>query len=305
VTIAPATADRPDCTVVTVTYDSERHVDGFLDALDASAASMRVVVVDNASTDASATRARARAGVVVVPSEVNGGYAAGINLGRRLAVPARPVLVANPDLRFRPGAVEELLAALDDPTVGVAVPRLVDGDGLEQRSLRREPSVLRELGEAMFGDHVPRRPGWLSEVVRSDEAYRCATDVDWATGAAMMITPAGDRAITAWDESYFLYSEEVDAAARVRAAGLRIRYVPTATAEHDGGGSGSSASLVALQAVNRVRYFERRHGVLHSVAYRGAVALHEVSRGADPARRGAAGVVLRRSRWTSLPGRTP
>lgn len=301
-TILTTTADRPDCTAVVVTYESERHLDGLLDSLDASAAAVRVVIVDNASSDATVARARARTGVVVIASDANGGYARGINLGRRAADPARPLLVANPDLRFRPGAVEGLLSALDDPTVGVAVPRLVDEHGHVLRSLRREPSVWREFGEALFGDHVPRRPGWLSEIVRNDDLYRRPVDVDWATGAAMMIAPVGDRAITAWDESYFLYSEEVDAAARVRRAGLRIRFVPAATAEHEGGGSGSSAALVALQAVNRVRYFERRHGAVHAAVYRSTVALHEASRGLDPARRAAAAFVLRRGRWPSLPG---
>ncbi|MEY2958069.1 MAG: hypothetical protein RLZZ01_637 [Actinomycetota bacterium] len=300
--VLTATADRPDCTVVVVTHQSEHHLDGLLDSLDTSGASVRVVVVDNASTDATVARARARTGVVVIASDLNGGYARGINLGRRSADPTRPLLVANPDLRFHHGAIEALLDAIEDPTVGIAVPRLVDGSGRVLRSLRREPSIRRELGEAVFGDHLPRRPGWLSEIVRDDRRYRSPGDVDWATGAAMMITPAADRAITAWDESYFLYSEEVDAAARVRAAGLRIRFVPTATAEHDGGGSGSSPALVALQAVNRVRYFERRHGAVPSAVHRSVVALHEASRGFDPARRAAARIVLRRERWTALPG---
>lgn len=301
-TIIPATAERPDCTVVTVTYESERHIDGLLDSLDASGASVRVVVVDNGSLDSSLERALVRSGVVAVSSHINGGYAAGINLGRRSADPTRPLLIANPDLRFRPGSIEALIGAIDDPAVGIAVPRLVDDDGNHLASLRREPSVLREVGEALFGDHLALRPAWLSEIIRDERTYERTADVDWATGAAMMITPAGDRAISSWDESYFLYSEEVDAAARVRAAGLRVRYVPSATAEHVGGGSGSSAALVALQAVNRVRYFERRHGTLRSVAYRGIVALHELSRGMDPARRHAAARVLRRTSWTSLPG---
>ena len=299
-TILAASAVRPDCTAVTVTYDSEPHIDELLGSLDASSVALRVVVVDNGSRDASVNLARSRPGVTVLATGVNGGYAAGINVGRRYADPERPVLVVNPDLRFRPGAVEALLATLVDPAVGIAVPRLVDTDGHLRRSLRREPTVRRELGEALFGDRVASRPGWSSEIIRSDDQYGCDVDVDWATGAAMMISPAGDRAIAAWDESYFLYSEEVDAAARVRAAGLRIRYVADATAEHDGGGSGTSERLVALQAVNRVRYFERRHGALHSAIYRGTVALHELSRAADPARRSAAVAVLRRRRWSGL-----
>jgi GT2 family glycosyltransferase len=209
-------------------------------------------------------------------------------------------VVLNPDLVLEAGAIAELAATLRDPAVGVAVPMILDWAGRLELTLRREPSLSRAIGDAVFGHHLPHRPGWLSETVRDERAYRYRHSVDWAGGAAAIVSAACDAAVGPWDERFFLYSEEVDHAARVRAAGFRIEYVPTARIRHREGGSGSSAALTALLAVNRIRYVAKRGrggGV-----FRAAVVLHELLRASDPAHRFALRTVLRRSRWSALPG---
>jgi GT2 family glycosyltransferase len=114
----------------------------------------------------------------------------------------------------------------------------------------------------------------------------------------MLISAACDRVVGAWDERFFLYMEEVDYAARVRAAGLRVEYVPQARTRHRGAGSGQSSALLALMAVNRVRYFEkdgRSARVLRVV-----VLLNQFLRMANPSHRAALWVVSRRSAWEPL-----
>ena len=135
----------------------------------------------------------------------------------------------------------------------------------------------------------------VDETVWDKRVYRDRCSVDWAGGAAAMVSAACDSAVGPWDERFFLYSEEVDHAARVRAAGFRIEYVPTAKIRHHEGGSGSSAALTALLAVNRIRYVAKRGR--GSGAFRTAVALNELLRAYDsspPARApdGAASVAL-------------
>jgi GT2 family glycosyltransferase len=296
-----ADVDRVDCAVVVVTYDSERDVARLLDSLPAAAAglSVRTIVVDNGSADGTVALVRDRGDATVVESGANLGYAGGINVGRRFTGACDAVLLVNPDLVLEPGAIAELWTTLSKPAVGAAVPMLVGLDGHREDTLRREPSVPRALGDALLGRRLPRRPGWLSETVRGERAYARPHPVAWAGGAAIMVSAACDEAVGDWDERFFLYSEEVDYAARVRAAGLRIQYVPTARARHREGGSGSTAQLVALQAVNRIRYVEARGG--RARAFRAAVALHELLRSRDAGHRLALRTVLRRSRWTALP----
>ena len=291
-----------DCAVLIVTYNSAAYILDLLDSLPAAARglTLRTVVVDNGSTDGTLALVRGRPEVRCIESGANLGYAGGINLARRYAGPCACVLVLNPDLVLEPGAIAELAATLRDPAVGVAVPMILDWAGKLVPTLRREPSLSRAIGDAVLGHHLPRRPGRLSEMVRDERAYRYRHSVDWAGGAAAIISAACDAAVGPWDERFFLYSEEVDHAARVRAAGFRVEYVPMARVRHRAGGSGSSAALTALQAVNRIRYVSKRGQ--GGGMFRAAVVLHELLRASDPAHRFALRTVLRRSSWSALPG---
>ena len=264
-----------------VTHENEAHIDGLVQSLAEAADGLplRVVVVDNASTDATVSAVRAAPGIDCVALSANRGYAAGINAGCARVDADLPVLVLNADLRLRPGSITRLLAALEDPEVGIAVPALVDADGARAASLRREPSLLGALGDALFGGRWRTRPSWLSEIVWDPEAYRCQHDVDWATGAALLVSHGCDVAVGAWNEEFFLYSEEVDYCARARDAGFRIRYVPDAEVQHLEGGSGRTPALTALLARNRVRYYHSRHGRPASSVFRRARAAPRAAAG--------------------------
>lgn len=175
---------------------------------------------------------------------------------------------------------------------------IIGEGGHRYPSLRREPSLTRALGDAFLGKRIVRRPGWLSEMVWEESAYRYRHPVDWATGAALLISAACDVAVGSWDERFFLYSEETDYAARARAAGYRVDYVPAARVHHRGGGSGRSDKLTALMAVNRVRYMEKRRS--RASGFRLAVILHELLRATKPGHRAALQAVLRRATWSEL-----
>jgi N-acetylglucosaminyl-diphospho-decaprenol L-rhamnosyltransferase len=297
--------ENVDCAVIIVCYNSARHIGRLLDSLPAAAPGLRTrcLVVDNGSQDETMSIVRSRRDVVAIETGQNLGYAGAINVARAQAGPSSSLLVLNPDLILEPGAVVELYQALDEPRVGIVVPMLLTDEGSLYLSLRREPSVMRAIGEALFGSHWPKRPGWLSETIRDRRAYNGRQDVAWASGAALLISAACSDAVGAWDDGrFFLYSEETDFAARTRRCGYVVRYVPTATMRHEGGGSGRSPALGALMAVNRVRYYEKYHHEPLTSLFRAAVILHYLLRSADPGQRVALGALIRRSRWPGLPG---
>ncbi len=284
-----------DCGVVIVTHNSAEDLPGLLQSLRIANAGItnHVVVVDNASHDESVAVARAH-GATCIELGANLGYAAAINVGRRFVRGCRALLVLNPDTRVDQGALRRLLAALADPTVGIAVPRLVGSDGATLQSLRREPSISRAFGDALLGDRWQRRPSWFSEIVRDRDTYDSARDVEWATGAALAVSRHCNELLGPWNEDFFLYSEEVEYAARVRAAGMRIRYVPDAVVVHREGGSGRSDRLVALTAVNRVRYYRGRHRRTSTGVFTAMVLLHETVRSRRSAHRASLRAVLTR-----------
>lgn len=290
-------------TAVVVTYNSADTIGALLDSLAQGTVVPRVVVVDNGSMDRTREIASARTGVEVIATGANLGYSGGINVGLRRVADGDDVLILNPDLTVSPTMVERMRDELADPTVGIVAPLLRDArTGRRYHSLRRDPSPLRALGDAVLGERWPTRPAALAETMRRDAEYAAAHDVAWAGGAALLISARCRRQVGDWDAAtYFLYAEETDYAERARAHGLRVRFTPRAEARHVGSGSGQPAPLVALVSVNRVRCYARRHGAVRTALFRGAIAAQHLLRLRDARHRSALPVVLDRRRWAALP----
>lgn len=283
----------PLVTFVIVTYNSADVLRDCLDALPGAvgaAGQFAVIVVDNGSADASLAIASSWGATRVVSTGRNAGYAAGVNAGCRHSDPGAPVMILNPDVRLSAGSVGPMLQTLTGQ-VGIVVPLLLDSSGQLVPSLRREPSVLRALGEAVLGGRLAGRIPALGEVVVARGAYSLATRSDWATGCAVLIAPDCRRVVGEWDERFFLYSEETDFAARARDAGFLLALAPGASATHLGGESRTSPTLWALLTRNRIDYFRGRHGLVASAAFRLAVVVNELLRalgGSDVHRAGLA-----------------
>ncbi|MGV1009225.1 MAG: glycosyltransferase family 2 protein [Dermatophilaceae bacterium] len=273
-----------DVALVVVTYNSARHITGFGSALRAgldNIGSFEIVVVDNASSDDTVERVCSEIPfATVVQTGRNGGYAAGINAGVAAAQPHRSVMVLNPDVRLGAGSVARLCRALEQPGVGIAVPRILDTEGATYPSLRWEPSLPRAFFVAVIGGHRAGRFQRLGEVMTRPAAYEAPRRADWATGAAMLISRDCWQVVGGWDESFFLFSEETDFALRAKDAGLLLQYVPDAVVMHDGGITFSDASKTyALLARNRVKLYGKRHGPVATSIFRALTALHEALRG--------------------------
>lgn len=298
--------ERADVAVVVVTYNNAEDIGPLVASLRKETAdvSLKVVVADNSPDESTLLELAHHPDITSVRTGGNLGYAGGINAALAVAGEAGSYLVLNPDLRVERGAVAAMLNRMKDQGAGVVVPVLLDDDGSIYPSLRREPAVLRALGDAALGSHVKARPGWLSEMDFDPESYVHGHRVDWATGAALLISAAAAKAVGAWDERFFLYSEETDYCHRVRDAGFSIWFEPTARMWHERGGSGSSPQLVALMSVNRVRYAEKYLGRGRALAFRGAVLTAEIARWNKAGHRDAAWAVLSRRRWEALPHAT-
>ncbi|GIF13744.1 glycosyltransferase [Actinoplanes teichomyceticus] len=293
--------------VAVVTFNSERLLADLVDGLRAGLDGLawHLTVADNASKDGSVAAVRRLApDATVVEMGRNAGYAAGINAAVAASPAHDAILVLNPDVRLAPGCVARLLEALREPGTGIAVPHIVDGAGELIYTLRREPSVLRTLGDAVLGARRAGRLGALGEVVADERLYARERFADWAEGSTMLISAECWQRCGPWDESFFLYSEETDFALRARDAGLGTRYVPAAHATHLEGDSRVSPGLWALLTLNKVRLFRKRHGRVRAGAYWAALLLREASRAALGKRpsRAATRELLSPARLRETPG---
>lgn len=263
--------------VVIVTYNSAAVLPQLLSSLQFGLVDVPdcdVIVVDNASSDDSVEIA---AGHPLQPRIIetgrNGGYAAGINAALATVGSESDVLLLNPDIRVSRSAISCLQHRLG-PEIGVVAPRILNEDGTLSLSVRREPSLMAAWAEAILGGTLSARLD-IGEVVSGTRVYNRGGAVDWTTGAILMISGRARELVPQWDESFFLYSEEVDFMRRVRQAGLKIAYVPEAIATHIGGDTRANPFLFALCATNRVVDFARHHGRAATVLFHLAALVGE------------------------------
>lgn len=280
-----AALDGADATatvsVVIVTYNSASALPALLGSLPAGLNGVdrfEVIIVDNDSRDGSVNLAEAHPlRPKVIRMGRNAGYAAAINAGASTVNPKSHLLVLNPDLRLYPDAVRPLLDHLVARSVGIVVPANYREDGTLDPTLRREPSMLTAWAEAILGGTLAARLGW-GEVVGEPSRYDQSGTIEWATGSALLISARARRIVGEWDESFFLYSEEVDYQRRAREAGFDIVYEPRSKVMHASGGSGASPRLYALLTSNRIRYYGRHHGALSTAMFRLGVAAGQAAR---------------------------
>lgn len=254
--LIPATGE---VAAVVVSYNSRDHLRVCLASLVADGI-QQVVVVDNGSTDGSAAVARA-AGAVWVESGGNVGYGRAANLGAAhpAARSAPYLLICNPDLDVRPGAVGALVAALrSDPALAVAGPRLCNPDGSLYPSARTFPDLIDAVGHGLFGLVAPRNP-FTRRYRMLDWDHRRAARVDWVSGACFLVRRRAWEAVGGFDRAYFMYMEDVDLCWRLGRAGWSVSYEPAAEVMHTQGVSADLHPYRMLAAHHRSMWlFARR-----------------------------------------------
>jgi GT2 family glycosyltransferase len=258
---------QPDVSVVTVSHNVRDLVAACLRSLADEQArgglAVEVLLCDSASDDGTVEHVAAGfPWARVLPSRRNLGFTGGNNRGLRL-VRGRNVLLLNPDTELRPGALTALASYLDaHPDVAAVGPRLLWGDGSTQPSRRRFPGRLTGFVESTvlqrwLGGAAPLRRYYMADVPDDREH-----DVDWLVGACLMLRARALREVGLFDERFFMYSEEVDLCRRLKAAGWRVVYLPSATVVHHEGKS-SEQNLTARDLrfhESRFLYYAKHHG---------------------------------------------
>ena len=216
------------------------------------------VVVDNDSGDGSADRIERAirengwaSWARVLRSAVNGGFAAGNNLGIR-AVDSRYYLLLNSDTIVRRGALRALLdAAAENPRAGLVSPRLEWPDGEAQISCFRYPSPLSELLWSAGTGVLTRL---LHRFAVPAGVLDHPAEAEWTSFACVLIRREVVEEIGHLDEGYFMYYEDVDYCRRARRGGWQVLHWPAARVVHLRGGS-SPVKSQAKARKRRSRYY--------------------------------------------------
>jgi len=255
------TADmqRPRLSIVIVTYNSRREIDLVLGSLTqhVPATSHEIVVVDNASSDRTPANVRDKwPDVRLIESGVNLGFAAANNRAIRTSS-SELVLLLNPDTRVPAGAIDGLVAQLDARAdVAIAGPRIVDGQGRAELSFGAMMAPLAELRQKVL---VWGNDRGVSAIVSTvDRMTRQTHEVDWVSGACLLIRRADLELVGLLDERFFLYTEDVDLCASVRARGRRVLFAADIEIEHLRGRSAGATTGAAYRR-SQLAFYEKHH----------------------------------------------
>jgi N-acetylglucosaminyl-diphospho-decaprenol L-rhamnosyltransferase len=253
--------NRVGLAVAIVSYNARDELEACLTSVFASSGvpGLEVVVVDNASTDGSAAMVQERfPAVIVVASDDNLGFARACNLAWRLAE-NNLVVFLNSDTVVPVDALAKLGAMLsDDANIAVVGPLLRNADGSVQMSFGRTMSLSAEFRQKLLDAGYRNGHGPLRRYVERLHAHQ--SDVDWVSGACLVTRREVLEAIGGFDEAFFLYSEDVDLCARVRARGGRVVFTPDVEIVHHRGGSTSKEPDTVYVASQRSRlHFYKKH----------------------------------------------
>jgi GT2 family glycosyltransferase len=244
-----------DISIIIVSYNSCDHLRRCLASLAAHKPvnESEIIVVDNDSRDGSAPLVASEFPQVrLLRMPRNLGFAAGANKGAQEAS-GEAIVLLNPDSEIEADPFAPMLAYLrEHDDVGVVAPRLINPDGSLQLSCRGFPSFSTALFNrySLLTRLFPRNryskgyllTGWQHDSVR---------EVDWVSGACLMVRRSLFGQIGLLDEGYFMYIEDVDLCQRVHRAGYKVVYLPEASVVHHIGQSSRTQASRSILARHR------------------------------------------------------
>lgn len=242
--------------VLIVTYNSQADIAACLQAVAAASSSpLRVVVVDNASSDATTQIiAGSFPAITLIRNSGNCYYAAACNQGLPYAI-AECVLLLNPDVVLPVGGIDAMARLLRDrPAHAAIAPMLIGEDGKRQRSLRELPGLdtlwYDLLGLSFLFPHSWRfgrlRMGYFDG--------QTEFDVQQPMASCLLIRREALATLGLFDERFPMFFNDVDWCRRVHSAGWKILYTPDVVARHKGGAS-TSARKVRMIWMSHLAYF--------------------------------------------------
>ena len=244
-----------DVSVVVVTWNALPWIEQCLD----SVRGQEVVVVDNGSTDGTVDFIRERFPDVRIVEQENRGMGGGNNTGMR-AAGGRYFFLLNSDAWVVGDGLAKLVEFADaHPEAAVVGPRLVNTDGTLQRSVRGEPTVWRLATEYLFIRKLAPRSRLLNPLYVGGFAHDEVFEADWLFGPALLVRREAADAVGLFDESFFMFSEEVDWMTRFRRAGWKVLFFPGAEVVHVGGASHGGRMYVE-NLRGHLRWFDKHRG---------------------------------------------
>lgn len=242
--------------IVIVTYNCIEYLRGCLDSIKINPPhqSCELIVVDNASTDNTVEIVTSKYPEVrIIANPTNAGFGVANNIGMN-AADGEYILFLNPDTKVLENSIDCMISALNKRSdVGIVGCRvLMPEGGVQPFIFGNDPKlsylIKRAILMAVFKKFAH---DWEKQEVQ---------EVDWVTGACMMVRASLVKAVGGFDEKMFLYFEDNELAFRMRRHGSKALYYPYAEIIHYGGKSMGNRDAARKDAYfDSLRYFYHKH----------------------------------------------
>ena len=256
-----------DLSIIVVNHHHREMIEKYMPTIFtvSNSATLEVALIDNTSDDGTAEWvADNLTQVKIVRNSRCKSYAENMNMGMRIMKNGRYFVVLNPDIECLPGLWDEAVKFMDNNTeVGIMGPQLLNRDLTIQPSCRRFSTPLNLLVRGLHLDGVLKNTRLIQDYLMLDYDHEKITDVDWVTGALMIVRREAIAKVGGMDERYKMaYSEDQDWCCSMWRGGWRVCYVPQARAIHDHLRTGMSkpwSKMARIQLINAIRMFIKFH----------------------------------------------
>lgn len=257
--------ERIDLSIIIVSYNTAeltlKAVESAFRELASSEIKGEVIVVDNASSDHSVTRIQKKFPTVrIVVNKENVGFARANNQAVAIAR-GKYLLFLNSDAQLTAGALSTMQKFLDEnPKVGIASCQLVNPDGSIQPQGGWLPRLSTVAIWAWFLDDLPIFQRFFPsyQLRHPSLSYGSPKQIGWVAGTAMWVRRKTWDQLGGFDESLFMYGEDVELCYRAKKRDWDVMINPAARVIHHGRGSASDVSWITREVVG-LRHIFKKH----------------------------------------------
>lgn len=242
-----------EISIIILTYNSSKFIDSLLSGLiskykkELKEQKLEIIIADNDSKDDTVKLAKTFKEIRVVENGGNVGFAAGNNLAVKHAK-GKLLIFMNPDVIVASGDVFDLIPEFEDEKMGIV------GGKIENYAGKRELSC----GKVYNAFNIFLLSVGLEETMGVRFAPNKKEEVDFVSGAFLMIKKSLYETLLGFDEHYFMYIEDADLCFRAKKAGYKVLFSPLATIQHMGQGS-SNRTFAVINIYKGLLYFQKNH----------------------------------------------
>lgn len=261
--------------IIIVTFNSEKYIENCIDSIekcDHSDLSINIIVIDNFSNDKTVTKltrlSKKYENIKIIKNKKNTGFAYGVNQGIQLNRHADYFLLLNPDTRISKNAINELFYCMKRNNSGICGGSTIDFLGKNTGSYFRYPNIKVGIFDFTNLRKICNKDKWHKYFYYLDKKNNSnCFSVDVVTGGFMLIKNSTIKKIGLFDDSFFMYLEDVDYCIRAKKSGIKIFHSEKARIRHFGGGSSKNKDRIRHTSwlISRKKLFIKHFGLFDNL----------------------------------------